>query len=91
MKLWKNCGWKKIWSTTPYVLEISSWTKCDKKNHLKENYKGFNPSEIVKMFKDVGDINVDLHYGENNSPPPHYNPQLSQIGVQQIDNIKFLE
>lgn len=43
------------------------------------------------MFKDVGDINVDLHYGENNSPPPHYNPQLSQIGVQQIDNIKFLE
>jgi hypothetical protein len=71
-------------------LEISSWTKCDQKSHLKENYKGFNPSEIVRMFKDVGGINLELHYGENNSPP-HYNPQLNQIGVQQIDNIEYLE
>ncbi len=61
-----------------------------KKKHLKENYKGFNLSEIVRMFKDVGGINLELHYGENNSPP-HYNPQLRQIRVQQIDNIKFLE
>lgn len=42
------------------------------------------------MFKDVGSINLELHYGENNSPP-HYNPQLNQIGVQQIDNIECLE
>lgn len=61
-----------------------------KKQDLKENYKGFNPSEIVMMFKDVGGINLELHDGENNSPP-HYNSQLMQIGVQQIDNIESLE
>jgi hypothetical protein len=42
------------------------------------------------MFKDVGGINLELHYGDNNSPP-HYNMQLGQIGVQQIDNIESLE
>jgi len=29
-----------------------------KKKHLQENYKGLNPSEIVRMFKDANDINL---------------------------------
>jgi hypothetical protein len=33
--------------------------KCSrKKKHLQENYKGLNPSEIVRMFKDASDINL---------------------------------
>jgi hypothetical protein len=29
-----------------------------KKKHLQGNYKGLNPSEIVRMFKDASDINL---------------------------------